>query len=318
VSGPADAFPRGLAQPATGFRFGLDALLLACFLPQGPRRLLDLGTGCGAVALGWLLRGAEGRKKDLGAGGWRKENEGPGKSFPRREGDWEKAGPVWQAEPSPGLTAQRLKSSGPGRAVGLELDAEMVACARENAERLGLAERFEIALADVRAACNMHNMRNVLSMRSIIEPESFDLVACNPPYHEPGSGRLPEHPGRRAALFSGLHNDSSSLADFAAAAAYALPQRGRACFVFPAGRTNVLLATLSRARLEPKRLKFVHAGQDRPARLLLAEARKDSRPGAVVEPPLFLYKDGMLTRQALAFCPFLSCNPGASPKKGQP
>jgi tRNA1Val (adenine37-N6)-methyltransferase len=53
-------FPRGLAQPEGGFRFGADTLLLAAFahanLKLGtPLHGLDLGTGCGAAALGLLL-----------------------------------------------------------------------------------------------------------------------------------------------------------------------------------------------------------------------------------------------------------------------
>jgi tRNA1(Val) A37 N6-methylase TrmN6 len=49
-------FPRGLAQPAGGFRFGADALLLACFGAQlAGTRVLDLGTGCGPAGLGLLL-----------------------------------------------------------------------------------------------------------------------------------------------------------------------------------------------------------------------------------------------------------------------
>ncbi len=57
------AFPAGLMQPETGFRFGLDSLLLACFASCRPGNLvLDLGTGCGAVGLGLCLVNME---KDL-------------------------------------------------------------------------------------------------------------------------------------------------------------------------------------------------------------------------------------------------------------
>lgn len=61
-------FPRGLLQPAGGFRFGADTLLLSAFaarslgarpigLGRGSKPLagLDLGTGCGAASLGLLL-----------------------------------------------------------------------------------------------------------------------------------------------------------------------------------------------------------------------------------------------------------------------
>lgn len=53
-------FPRGLVQPPGGFRFGADTLLLAAFahahLKTGkPLAGLDIGTGCGAAAIGLLL-----------------------------------------------------------------------------------------------------------------------------------------------------------------------------------------------------------------------------------------------------------------------
>lgn len=53
-------FPRGLAQPTGGFRFGADTLLLSAFahahLKRGaPLSGLDLGTGCGAASIGLLL-----------------------------------------------------------------------------------------------------------------------------------------------------------------------------------------------------------------------------------------------------------------------
>jgi len=53
-------FPRGLAQPEPGFRFSTDALLLACFA-KGKKnaRVADLGTGCGVVGLGFLLKNPE-------------------------------------------------------------------------------------------------------------------------------------------------------------------------------------------------------------------------------------------------------------------
>lgn len=52
-------FPRGLAQPADGHRFGADALLLACFAHPGRGPVLDLGAGAGAVGLGLGLRGPD-------------------------------------------------------------------------------------------------------------------------------------------------------------------------------------------------------------------------------------------------------------------
>ena len=52
----ASAYPRGLEQ-ADSVHFSLDALLLAAFAPAA-QRAVDLGSGCGVVGLGLLLRGA--------------------------------------------------------------------------------------------------------------------------------------------------------------------------------------------------------------------------------------------------------------------
>jgi tRNA1Val (adenine37-N6)-methyltransferase len=50
-------FPRGLVQPEGGYRFSLDSLLLASFVnATRGQRGVDLGCGCGVVALALLLR----------------------------------------------------------------------------------------------------------------------------------------------------------------------------------------------------------------------------------------------------------------------
>lgn len=53
-------FPRGLTQPQESFRFSMDALLLSSFVKTKKNsHLLDIGTGCGVIALGLLLSNPE-------------------------------------------------------------------------------------------------------------------------------------------------------------------------------------------------------------------------------------------------------------------
>lgn len=182
--------------------------------------------------------------------------------------------------------------------LGLDADAAMLGHARENARRLGLAERFAPFCADVRdQAC--------------LAPESMDLVLCNPPYRDPGSGRLCPDEGRTAARFEGR----AGLADFVRAAAFAVRNRKFCAFIHLAERVDELLAFMWDARLRPKDLLFVHRSPDSPARLVLVRALKNGGPGLAVWPPLFLHEgqgEGTrLTPRVLEFCPRLACNAGA-------
>lgn len=250
------AFPRGLAQPEGGFRFGADALLLAAFAATVPgRRVLDLGTGCGPAGLGWLL-----------------------------------------ARPDPQATV-----------LGLDKDPAMVAAARENARRLGLADRFDARLLDVRD----------IRAEAAIPAGSHDLVLANPPYRHPGSGRRPGHQGRDAARFE----TDGGLEAFAAAASLALAAKGRFACVHLAERLVHVVALLTAHNLEPKHILPVAPRRDAPAGQILLLARKNGRPGLRLDAPLVLYEgtgpDTRLSETALRFCPFLACNAGPRAARGQ-
>ena len=207
--------------------------------------LLDLGTGCGVVALGTLLR------------------------------------------------SETLQ-----RALGCDKDADMVAAANENGRRLGQSGRFEARQLDIR------NIRTAAD----IAPESFDLVALNPPYRVPGCGRTPDSEQVRQARFE----TQADLADFLDAAAYAVRNKGIVCMVHLAERLCDVLWELRARKLEPKRLLPVYGKEGDKARLLLVEARKNGRQGLTMENGLTMYSgqgaDSRLTQQALAFCPYLKCN----------
>ncbi|MEZ4223892.1 MAG: methyltransferase [Polyangiaceae bacterium] len=104
-----------------------------------------------------------------------------------------------------------------------------------------------------------------------------DLVAFNPPYFPPGTGRGTP-PSTRGRV--------GDLAPFLEAARHALGPRGRVCLCYPAAQLELALAAGKRVQLALKRLRFVHAYAGKPARLCLLEF-KPGRPGGVrVEPPL--------------------------------
>ena len=242
-----ELYPRGLLQPESGFRFSLDALLLACYPGIGKNsEILDLGCGCGVVGFGLLL----------------------------------------------------LHQDKHIRVTGVDVLPDMTEYALENARMLDLQSGF--------TAINM-DIKNIRQSGDVL-PESFDQVVVNPPYRKTGEGRLSPRQARNVACFE----QETGLEDFVQAASYALKNRGRVNFIYPAESEVNLLHSLLQNRLEPKRMRFVHSRYGDPAGFVLLEAVKNGGRGMIVQPPLFLYADqgNAYSGEALVFCPFLECNSG--------
>jgi tRNA1(Val) A37 N6-methylase TrmN6 len=126
---------------------------------------------------------------------------------------------------------------------------------------------------------------DVASIDKVVEPESFDLVVCNPPYGEVAAGRLSQ--GSEQAI--ARHEVRGKVVDFIKAAAFAVKNKGRVAFVFPAPRLSFLISALKHVRLEPKRMQMVHSYPDAPGKLVLVEAVKNGGEELLVLPPLFIY-----------------------------
>jgi tRNA1(Val) A37 N6-methylase TrmN6 len=161
------------------------------------------------------------------------------------------------------------------RLVGLELQPALAALARSNAHANNLQARFTVRQGDLR------------KIAEAAEPESFDLVISNPPYHRPGSGRISQADECAIARHE-LCADPDAVMT---AAAFALKNRGKVCCVYPSERLAAVLAAMQRNRLTPKRLRPVYSypEADR-ARLVLFEAAKNSGEGLVLLPPLHIYQ----------------------------
>ena len=77
--------------------------------------------------------------------------------------------------------------------------------------------------------------------------------------------------------------------DVAVASSFVLHTGGKAAFVFRPERLWTLLEALSRVRLVPKRLRFVHQNALASPSAVLVECRKGgSAEGLIVEPPLLV------------------------------
>ena len=167
----------------------------------------------------------------------------------------------------------------PKSAIGIELQPAAVALAKKALAESGLHGRLDFLQADLCEIASGTDKR--------LAAGGFTLVSCNPPYSAPGAGKQNESEARRIAR----HEIACRLGDVVDAAARLLTSGGRFCMCHRPDRLAELFCLLSSARLEPKRLRLVCQRPNEAPWLILAEAKKDAKPGLTILPPLYL-EDG--------------------------
>ena len=125
-------------------------------------------------------------------------------------------------------------------------------------------------------------------MRTLLPHGSMDYVICNPPYFDRNAGANAPTAEKRTAR----QDATCSVEELAVAASFVLHTGGKAAFLFRPERLWVLLEALSRVRLVPKRMRFVHQSVQAAPSVVMIECRKGgSAEGLVVEPPLIVESD---------------------------
>ena len=158
------------------------------------------------------------------------------------------------------------------RAVAVEVQEEFSALIERNAELNGLSNRLEARLSDIR------------DFRAEAE---FDLIYTNPPYMKVDSGKSCEMDKKNIAR----HEVLGDIRDFCLAAKRLLKFGGTFAVVYRPDRLSDLMAAMREARLEPKRITFVHADAESESSMVLIEAKAGGKCGTILTRPLIIYKD---------------------------
>ena len=117
--------------------------------------------------------------------------------------------------------------------------------------------------------------------------DSFDVVTCNPPYMAGGHGLTnPEAPKAIAR-----HEVKCTFEDVAAQAAGLLKPGGNFFLVHRPFRLAEIMVTLTRYKLEPKRMRLVYPFADKEPNMVLLEANRGGRSRMTVERPLIVYRE---------------------------
>ncbi len=161
----------------------------------------------------------------------------------------------------------------------VEIQKELAALARENAEQNGFDGWIRVVEGDLKNAASLL-------------PEKVDLVFSNPPYRKADQGGAPT-PERHEVL--------CGIGDVCRAAAGILTGKGRFAVIYPTERLADLFVSLRQADLEPKELLPITPVRDGAARLAVVTARKGARPSLTALPAFALReKDGTESREMRA------------------
>ncbi len=154
----------------------------------------------------------------------------------------------------------------------IEVQAEFAELISRNAEHNGLTGRLNAVNADIRNYA----------------PElECELVFSNPPYMKVGSGKSNLSDKKNTAR----HEVMGNIDDFCKSGAKMLKYGGTFAVVYRPDRLTELLSSMHEARLEPKRMTFVHANADTAPSMVLIDAKKGGKCGLRVTKPLIIYRD---------------------------
>lgn len=172
------------------------------------------------------------------------------------------------------LLAKRLKDT---KIIAVEIQKSLARCAKKNVVLNELEGRIEILNEDIK------------NLKKYFPPNKFDFVFSNPPFRKVKSGRLSIDEERAAAR----HEIKITLNDIITTASYLLKNTGRFYLIYHPFRLIELIGLLHKARLEPKRMKFVHSRIGEEAKMVLIEAVKGSGAWLKVEQPFYIYEPRM-------------------------
>lgn len=157
---------------------------------------------------------------------------------------------------------------------GLEIQETSADMAQRSVCLNDLNEKVEIVRGDIKEAVDLFGKA------------SFDVVTSNPPYMTGQHGLInPDMPKAIAR-----HEILCTLEDVIGQASALLKENGRFYMVHRPFRLSEIMVTMSRYRLEPKRMKLVYPFVDKEPNMVLIEGLKGGRPRVTVEKPLIVYE----------------------------
>lgn len=158
---------------------------------------------------------------------------------------------------------------------GLEIQPESADMAKRSVALNGLEEKIDIVRGDIKEADR------------IFEAASFDVITCNPPYMIGHHGLQNLQDSKAIAR----HEILCTLEDVIRVSGKLLRPGGNLFLVHRPFRLSEIIVTLTKYRMEPKRMQMVYPYIDKEPNMVLLEANRGGNPRMRVEKPLIVYKE---------------------------
>jgi len=124
--------------------------------------------------------------------------------------------------------------------------------------------------------------------------ERFDFIISNPPFYNSNSVTQSNKEEINIARYS--HH--LPLEPFIKRVKELLKPKGRFIFCYDAKQIDIILALLIKYKINPEVLRFVHSKIDRSSKLVMVEARLNSKSMLEIRPPLIVFYEGIYTKEA--------------------
>lgn len=158
---------------------------------------------------------------------------------------------------------------------GVEIQERLAHMAERNVRLNGLEDRLHMIHGDLK------------HIHLELGYGQYDLVTVNPPYLPVPSGEQNMNKHVAAAR----HEIHCTLEDVVSACAKLVRAGGKVAMVHRPTRLVDIFTILRQYRIEPKRIRFVHARAGEEAMIVLVEGVKDGKPELRTCPPLIVYTE---------------------------
>lgn len=157
---------------------------------------------------------------------------------------------------------------------GLEVQPESADMAMRSVALNHLEDKIDIVTGDIKEADRL------------FEAASFDVVTSNPPYMIGQHGLTNPEDAKAIAR----HEILCTLEDVVSQAARLLVPGGSFFMVHRPFRLAEIITTLTKYKLEPKRMQLVYPYVDKEPNMVLIQAVRGGKPRMTVEKPLIVYQ----------------------------